>query len=290
MDQGTEGESGDWTSYVQWNKRSRTSAPETQGQDVNDMGLTYICPGAQATPNASKGPAQSPARQEQPRGQDAGETAAGSWDNYRAGTWSQGSQGSRPSQGRQQEQKMQTIVKDELASHIMIVDTSEDSPTVLPGWKEWVNTVWTKATEPIHILGTPKVERGEVKQFAQMFQPVRFALTKGTKHMDFTGQMFHGWVPSSTFFLLTDTILTNIPRDTVTRIVSTVQYPAAKDQSGDLVPLPHFNAVQVLKVLVLGEDLFFLRINPILRPMDSDINLTDGSKAPAVAWPRKEKW
>ena len=87
---------------------------------------------------------------------------------------------------------MQTITKDELAAYIMVTPTSEDSPTVLPGWKEWVDSVWTKATEPIHILTTPKVERGEVKNFAQMFQPVRFALTKGTKHLDFTGIMFHG--------------------------------------------------------------------------------------------------
>ena len=61
--------------------------------------------------------------------------------------------------------------------------------------------------------------------------------------MDFTGIMFHGWVPSGVFYQLTDSLLTKVPRTEITRIVSTVPYPAAKDQSRDAVPLPHFNAV-----------------------------------------------
>ena len=108
--------------------------------------------------------------------------------------------------------------------------------------------------------------------------------------MDFTGLMFHGWVPSRAFYQLTDALLAKVPRSEVIRIVSTVQYPSAKDQSGDSGPLPHFNAVQVLTVPVCGQDLFFLRVNPVLRLMDSDINMTDGSKAPHATWVKKDKW
>ena len=75
---------------------------------------------------------------------------------------------------------MLTIVKDELAKHIVVGPVSEDSPTALPGWKEWMGSVWKQATEPIPIVVAPKVERGEVNNFAQMFQPVRLAASTWT--------------------------------------------------------------------------------------------------------------
>ena len=91
---------------------------------------------------------------------------------------------------------MLTIAKDKLVTHIQVGSTSEDSPTALPGWKEWMDSVWKQATDAIPIVASPKVGRGEVKNLAQISQPVRFALVNGCKHMDFTGLMFHGWVPS----------------------------------------------------------------------------------------------
>ena len=108
--------------------------------------------------------------------------------------------------------------------------------------------------------------------------------------MDFTGVMFHGWAPSGVFYQLTDTLLAKVLRPEIIRIVSTVQCPSAKDQAGDPGSLPHFNAVQVLMVPVCGQDLYFLRVNPALRLMDSDINMTDGSRAPHATWVKKEKW
>ena len=55
-------------------------------------------------------------------------------------------------------------------------------------------------------------------------------------------------------------------------------------------PLPHHSAIQVFMVNEQGQGLYFVRVNPVLRIGDADINLTDGSKLSPVAWVRKDKW
>ena len=150
--------------------------------------------------------------------------------------------------------------------------------------------MWRSATDPIPIDPNPRVGKGEAKQFSQIFQPVRFALVKGCKHMDFTGNMFHGWVPSAVFLQLADALLQSLPRAQLLRIASSVQCPVAREQSMEAGPLPHHNATQVFMVNEQGQGLYFVRVNPVLRIGDRDLNLTDGSKLSPAAWARKDKW
>ena len=79
------------------------------------------------------------------------------------------------------------------------------------------------------------------------------------------------------FYGIAETLLPRVPRDELTRIISTVQYPAPRESAGELGPLRLFNAVQVLKV-PSGQDLYFLRVNPVLRIPDTDLNVVDGAR------------
>jgi len=273
-------------------KRSRTGEAEGPKGLAEDMGFTCFRPlaGAGSSPGAPMRsvPAPfTPKARDYDQGSDPG---ASQWRDYKAGSWAQRSPDARTGPPRAQEGGLSTIPKDELHRYIWVSPKSEDSPAILPGWNEWMSRVWRFATDPIPIDPNPRVDKGEVKQFSQIFQPVRFALVKGCKHMDFTGNMFHGWVPSSVFLQLADSLLPSLPRAQLMRIASSVQYPVAREQSTEAGPLPHHNAIQVFMVNEQGQGLYFVRVNPALRIGDTDINLTDGSKLSPVTWVRKEKW
>ena len=78
------------------------------------------------------------------------------------------------------------------------------------------------------------------------------------------------------FYGIAETLLPRVSRDELIRIISAVQYPASRDFSEGGGPPRLFNAVQVLKV-PKEQDLFFIRINPVLRIADTDLNVVDGS-------------
>ena len=142
-------------------------------------------------------------------------------------------------------------------------------------------SVTSKALDPIVVEQQAQVERGEVRIFAQTFQPVRFALVKGYRFADLKGLMFHGWVPSMVFYGMAETLLPRVSRDELIRIISTVQYLAPRESSGEVGPPRLYNAVQVLKVHS-GQDLYFIRVNPTVRISDTDFNVTDGTRFAAA--------
>ena len=125
------------------------------------------------------------------------------------------------------------------------------------------------------------MERGEGQAFARAFLPVRFALVRGCRHTNLAGLMFHGWVPSMVFYGLAETYLPRVSAEDLTRIISSVQYPEAREQATSDGPLRLTNAVQVLEVGA-PQSLFFLRVTPELRIMDADFSVVDGSRMPMV--------
>ena len=65
------------------------------------------------------------------------------------------------------------------------------------------------------------------------------------------------------------------------RIISSVQYPEAREQATSDGPLQLINAVQVLEVGA-PQSLFFLRVTPELRSMDANFSVVDGPRMPVV--------
>ena len=159
--------------------------------------------------------------------------------------------------------------KDQLRLFISIDETHEESPLAIKGWQDWADSVRSKALDPIFIEQQPQVGKGGVRIFAQTFQPVRFALVKGYRFADLQGLMFHGWVPSMVFYGIAETLLPRVSRDELIRIIW--------DFSEGDGPPRLFNAVQVLKVSN-EQDLYFTRVNPVLRISDTDFNVVDGSR------------
>ena len=83
------------------------------------------------------------------------------------------------------------------------------------------------------------------------------------------------------FYGLAETYLPRVSAEDLIRIISTVQYPEAREQATTDGPLRLTNAVQVLEAGA-PQPLFFLRATPELRIMDAGFSVVDGSRMTMV--------